>query len=374
MERRTIADRSRRGRLRRRVCRGICREAGAEDDARWSRAGHVRRSWIDAGAIPICERHDGRWKRSGLRGGSGPHARRSFPGERNLRHGVRSAESADRRRRGARRKHLCRQLRSSAGVPVFAERRAAAELRLWAGRCLSDRHRLRRHDLHHRTGPQPDLQVPDRPVHSRHPPDVWPLEGDLSLGDRRARSRPEASRWGRALPKLRRKRGLASDRLPRYSLGHESFPVRTPHPEPNPVRAFLAGLVLFASSVLALAAAPGPAAADITVVNRWILLNGDTLTRANYFSQKRVRVTAPDGREYMFNAKGDTVTVIDHATRRYWTGPRSRADSLASRIMSDNREGVPEIAQTDPVAWGERIQAFNDSIHIESVYKQRKIA
>jgi hypothetical protein len=140
------------------------------------------------------------------------------------------------------------------------------------------------------------------------------------------------------------------------------------------VRAFLAGLVLFASSVFALAVAPGPAAADVTVVNRWILLNGDTLTRANYFSQKRVRVTAPDGREYMFNAKGDTVTVIDHATRRYWTGPRSRADRLASRIMSDNREGVPEIAQTDPVAWGERIQAFNDSIHIESVYKQRKIA
>jgi len=86
-----------------------------------------------------------------------------------------------------------------------------------------------------------------------------------------------------------------------------------------------------------------------------------------------VRVTAPDGREYMFNAKGDTVTVIDHATRRYWTGPRSRADSLASRIMADNREGVPEIAQTDPVAWAERIQAFNDSIHIESVHKQRKI-
>jgi hypothetical protein len=139
------------------------------------------------------------------------------------------------------------------------------------------------------------------------------------------------------------------------------------------VRAFLARFVLSASFVFALAVA-GPAAADVTVVNRWILLNGDTLTRANYFSQNRVRVTSPDGREYMFSTKGDTVTVIDHATRRYWTGPRSRADSLASRIMADNREGVPEMAQTDPVAWAERIQAFNDSIHIEQVHKQRKIA
>ena len=131
---------------------------------------------------------------------------------------------------------------------------------------------------------------------------------------------------------------------------------------------------LLASLVLAFTAAAGPAGADITVLNRWILVNGDTLMRFNYYSQKRVRVTAPDGREYMFAAKGDTVTVIDHGLRKYWTGPRVHADSVARGIMAANREGVPEMAVTDPVAWGEQIEAFNKSIRIEPGNKQRKIA
>ncbi|MGH7724223.1 MAG: hypothetical protein ACREOU_02215 [Candidatus Eiseniibacteriota bacterium] len=137
------------------------------------------------------------------------------------------------------------------------------------------------------------------------------------------------------------------------------------------MRVLLTRLALIASFVLAVA---GPAAADVTVVNHWTLVNGDTLTRANYFSQKRVRVTGPDGREFMFDAKTDTITVIDHGTRRYWTGPRAEADSVASAIMAANREGVPAMATEDPVAWGERIQAFNDSIKIEPTMKGRKIA
>jgi hypothetical protein len=98
-----------------------------------------------------------------------------------------------------------------------------------------------------------------------------------------------------------------------------------------------------------------PAAADITVTSHYTLIGGDTLTRDSYYSSKRIRVTGPDGKEFLFNAKTDTVTVIDHATERYWTGPRALADSLAAKLMVANRAGAPEEATTDPVAWGEKL-------------------
>ena len=103
-------------------------------------------------------------------------------------------------------------------------------------------------------------------------------------------------------------------------------------------------------------------------------MNGDTLTRASYYTPNRVRVTAPDGKEFMFHTKTDTITVIDHATKRYWTGPRSLADSVATRIMNSNREGIPDMATTDPVAWADTLQAFNNSIRVGATGKRRKIA
>lgn len=120
--------------------------------------------------------------------------------------------------------------------------------------------------------------------------------------------------------------------------------------------------------------APRPAAADLTVVTHYTLVSGDTLTRASYYTRKRVRVTGVDGREYMFNQSTDSVTVIDHATKRYWTGPRALADSLARKIMNANREGVPEEAVADPVAWGQKLEAFNNSIKVEATGKHKKIA
>ena len=130
------------------------------------------------------------------------------------------------------------------------------------------------------------------------------------------------------------------------------------------LRLVLPALVLFAT----------PALADITVTTRYTLVNGDTLTRNNYYSRKQLRVTGFDGKEFLFDAKTDTVTVIDHATKRYWAGPRAVADSVARVLMNRNREGVPDEAVTDPVAWGEKLQAFNDSIKVEDTGKFRKIA
>jgi hypothetical protein len=116
-----------------------------------------------------------------------------------------------------------------------------------------------------------------------------------------------------------------------------------------------------------------PAAADVTVLMRYTLIGGDTLIRATYYTSRRVRVTAPDGREFMFDRRGDSVTVINHAARTYWTGPRAVADTIAQKIIEMNREGVAELA-ADPEAWSKMVEAFNDSIHVAQTHKQRKIA
>lgn len=121
-------------------------------------------------------------------------------------------------------------------------------------------------------------------------------------------------------------------------------------------------------------AASRPAAADITVITHYTFVNGDTLTRASYYSKNRIRVTGPDGTEYLFDQKTDSVTVIHHAAKTYWTGPRAAADSIAKKIMAANREGIPEEATADPVAWSEKIQAFNDSIQVETTNRKREIA
>ncbi len=114
-----------------------------------------------------------------------------------------------------------------------------------------------------------------------------------------------------------------------------------------------------------------PAAADLTVITRYTLIDGDTLTRASYYTQSRVRVTSPDGKEFMFDNKGDSVTVIDHKTMSYWRGPRSLTDSVATKIMSQN---ALDVSALDPVEYAAKIQAFNDSIKVTATGKQKKIA
>jgi hypothetical protein len=128
-------------------------------------------------------------------------------------------------------------------------------------------------------------------------------------------------------------------------------------------------------AVLVVACGARPAAAELTVVTRYVLVNGDTLVRPSYYSKDRIRVTAPDGREYMFNASGDSVTVINHKNRTYWTGPRSLADSLAKKIMSQSDpEMQARIAAMDPVEYGNRLKAFNDSIQVIAHGRHKKIA
>lgn len=116
-----------------------------------------------------------------------------------------------------------------------------------------------------------------------------------------------------------------------------------------------------------------PAAADYTVVFKYTLIGGDTLTRANYYTNRRMRVTSPDGREFMFDRKSDSVTVINHKARTYWTGKRAVADTIAHRIIKGNRIGVAEMA-ADTAKWNAMVTAFNDSIRVVRTYEQKKIA
>lgn len=123
--------------------------------------------------------------------------------------------------------------------------------------------------------------------------------------------------------------------------------------------------------VLFLVACAAPAFADITVITHYTLINGDTLTRPCYYTRTKARVTSPDGREFMFDSKTDSITVIDHKTKQYWAGPRSLADSLAKVLMAKNSIEVPAM---DPVEYGEKVKAFNDSIQVRATGKQKKIA
>jgi hypothetical protein len=116
-----------------------------------------------------------------------------------------------------------------------------------------------------------------------------------------------------------------------------------------------------------------PAAADYTVIFKYTLVGGDTLTRANYYTNRRMRVTAPDGREFVFDRKGDSVMVINHKARTYWAGKRAVADTIASRIIKGNRVGVEQMT-ADPEKWNAMVSAFNDSIRVVRTYEQKKVA
>src|SRR4029079_9585922 len=98
------------------------------------------------------------------------------------------------------------------------------------------------------------------------------------------------------------------------------------HPLVNDVRR--PSLVFVAAGLLAAA----PAFADITVITHYTLMNGDTLTRASYYTSKQIRTTLPNGMELIYNQAMRTTAIIDHQNRRYWQGPRhagaSREDAV----------------------------------------------
>src|SRR5262245_30427482 len=99
---------------------------------------------------------------------------------------------------------------------------------------------------------------------------------------------------------------------------------------------FAAGL---AGLLLALAV---PAAADITVIGRYTMLNGDTLSRASYYTSHRLRTLLPNGDEIIYDAKAKRVALVDHIRKVYWEGALADADSIATRLRAERVKGMTD--------------------------------
>ena len=131
------------------------------------------------------------------------------------------------------------------------------------------------------------------------------------------------------------------------------------------ISAALTGLLLFVAL---------PAAADITVLGRYQLANGDTLTRTSYYSRKRIRTTLPNGDEIVYDDKKKRVALVDHANKRYWEGPLSRADSIATRIRSERARAFMANATPEMKArTNEIFSSLTDSVRTEMTEDTRKI-
>ena len=118
-----------------------------------------------------------------------------------------------------------------------------------------------------------------------------------------------------------------------------------------------------------------PVRADITIIGRYKLVNGDTLTRASYYTTHRVRATLPNGYEVIYDAKGDRVALVDHAKQRYWEGPRSEADSIAMKFRSGQMKALQANATPEQrEKWTEIYSALGDSVHFGTTGRDRKIA
>jgi hypothetical protein len=129
-------------------------------------------------------------------------------------------------------------------------------------------------------------------------------------------------------------------------------------------------LTLAAATTLLLAAIP--ALADITVVTHYTLMNGDTLTRASYFTSKQIRTTLPNGMELIYDEAGRRTAVIDHANRRYWEGPRQLADSIASAIRAERSQATQGLVA--PEVRNAIYSALSDSVHQDRTGEERTIA
>jgi hypothetical protein len=118
----------------------------------------------------------------------------------------------------------------------------------------------------------------------------------------------------------------------------------------------------------------GAARGDVTVVGHYRFANGDTLTRASYYTNRWMRTTLPNGNEVVYSRDSDRITLIDHAGRRYWEGPRAKADSVTRRMRAEHAKEMAESATTEDQARRVAIfAALTDSVHLERSGKSQTI-
>ena len=135
---------------------------------------------------------------------------------------------------------------------------------------------------------------------------------------------------------------------------------------------FHAAAAGLAGLLLALAV---PAFADITVVGRYTMLNGDTLTWSSYYSAKKVRTLLPNGDEVIYDAKAKRVALVDHARRLFWEGPLAEADSIAARLRAERVKGMTDTMTAETRAqWNTVYTELTENVKVEATGRTRKIA
>ena len=139
--------------------------------------------------------------------------------------------------------------------------------------------------------------------------------------------------------------------------------MRRRHPA---VAAGLAGLLL----ALAM-----PAAADITVIGRYTMFNGDTLTRSSYYSAKKLRTMLPDGDEVIYDHSAKRVALVDHERKLFWEGPLAEADSIAARLRAERVKAMTDTMSAETRAeWSKVYTVLTEDVKIEATGRTRKIA
>ncbi len=132
--------------------------------------------------------------------------------------------------------------------------------------------------------------------------------------------------------------------------------------------------MLVPAVVMAILQIARPAAADITIVGKYTFASGDTATRSSYFSRKRVRVTSPDGKEFIYDTQARRVSVLDHANRRIFTGTIEEADSTATLLLMEKRKELRPLIEANQEKWQAMMKVFSDSVLVVQTEETRTIA
>ena len=126
--------------------------------------------------------------------------------------------------------------------------------------------------------------------------------------------------------------------------------------------------------ILAAFLPPGPARADITVHCKFQFLNGDTLTRANYYDESRVRMTMSDGNEIIYDAKAKEVVFLNHAKKQFWKGPLTLANAIVDSLANERYQAFLSASPEQQQKWFAFVNKFNESLKSEPLEYVKKIA
>lgn len=118
-----------------------------------------------------------------------------------------------------------------------------------------------------------------------------------------------------------------------------------------------------------------PAAADITVIGRYTMLNGDTLSRASYYTSQKLRTLLPNGDEIIYDAKTKRVALVDHIRKVYWEGALADADSIATRLRAERVKAMTDTMSAETRAqWNTVYTELTENVKVETPGRNRKIA